>query len=178
MYTAEALYHQMKSENDLLQMQLKDLEYMIQLREEELEEMKNTAKQVSVLHSKLDNNLIQFEHMQNIIGDQDQKAVGAERRENAMEEEMLQSITAEQAYYEINSAHQSLKLALEDTQIQLSEAILLYKERTDLQKKIAELESNLEMALLDNQFLKEDLAALREKENKVDIIDDHLNITT
>ncbi len=171
MNTAEALYHQMKSENDLLHMQLQDLEYMIQLREESLEELKQTAKQVSELRSKLDNNLIQFEHMQNIIGDQDQKAVGANRRENAMEEEMLQSIASEQAYYEISKAHQSLQLALDDAQMQLSEAVLLYKERADLQKKIIALESNLEMALLDNQFLKEDLLALRQKENIAASID-------
>ena len=47
---------------------------------------------------------------------------------------------------------------------ELKEAVELYHEISDLQKKNTELESALEMANLDNQFLKEELEALRKRQ--------------
>lgn len=46
----------------------------------------------------------------------------------------------------------------------MAEAVALYKEIENLKSKIAELESNLEIASLDNQFLKEELDKFREQE--------------
>ena len=47
---------------------------------------------------------------------------------------------------------------------ELKEAVELYHEISDLQKKNTELESALEIANLDNQFLKEELEELRNRQ--------------
>jgi hypothetical protein len=64
------------SEDNSYALQLQDLEYMIQLREEELLEMKATVTKLAELQSKLDSQLIAIEHMQNIIGNHQQKEIG------------------------------------------------------------------------------------------------------
>ena len=58
---------------------------------------------------------------------------------------------------ELRAEFESAKNAITDLHHQLKDATYLYKENIDLKSKIAELESNLELALLDNQFLKEDI---------------------
>jgi predicted nuclease with TOPRIM domain len=77
---------------------------------------------------------------------------------------MFQSIQMEREYYEIRDQFNSTKTALADINNQMAEAVALYKEIKDLKSKIAELESNLEIASLDNQFLKEELDKFREQE--------------
>jgi hypothetical protein len=59
----------------------------------------------------------------------------------------------------------SNNIALEDTNDQLNQAVALYKKVKDLQSKVAELESTLEIAQLNNHFLKEELEQHRTTEN-------------
>jgi len=158
---------ELKNENQALQLQLNDLEYMIQMREEELLYLKKTADSIAELQSRFDHNLYEFEQMQNHIGDQQQKAEGAARREIALEDEMIQTIQTETAYYELRDQFKSSKAAFDDINSQLEDMSLLYRELADLKSKVTELESNLEIANLDNQFLKEDLEKYRfEEENQ------------
>ncbi len=144
-------------------LQLQDLEYMIQLREEELMEMKASVVKLSELQSKIDNQLIAFEHLQNIIGNHQQKEIGFLKREASMEEEMLQSIEGESAFYQLQKKLESNEIEINKQMRELKEAVELYHEISDLQKKNTELESALEMANLDNQFLKEELEELRNR---------------
>ena len=149
--------NELKIENEELQFQLKDLEYLIQLKEEELADLKKTSQNIIELQSKLDQNLYQFEQMQNFIGNQQQQAEGALRREASMEEEMIDSMKAEKSYYEIREEFKSNKLALNDLNQQMNEAVALYHQITDLKNKITSLQSDLEISNLDNKFLKEEL---------------------
>ena len=144
-------------------LQLQDLEYMIQLREEELQEMKASVVKLAELQSKIDNQLIAFEHLQNIIGNHQQKEIGFLKREASMEEEMLQSIEGESAFYQLQKKLESNEIEINKQMRELKEAVELYHEISDLQKKNTELESALEMANLDNQFLKEELEELRNR---------------
>jgi len=160
---------ELKNENQALQLQLNDLEYMIQMREEELLYLKKTADSIAELQSRFDHNLYEFEQMQNHIGDQQQKAEGAARREIALEDEMIQTIQTETAYYELRDQFKSSKAAFDDINSQLEDMSLLYRELADLKSKVTELESNLEIVNLDNQFLKEDLEKYRfEEENQTE----------
>lgn len=149
------------SEDNSYALQLQDLEYMIQLREEELLEMKASVIKLAELQSKIDNQLIAFEHLQNIIGNHQQKEIGFLKREASMEEEMLQSIEGESAFYQLQKKLESNEIEINKQMRELKEAVELYHEISDLQKKNTELESALEMANLDNQFLKEELEELR-----------------
>ena len=151
------------SEDNSYALQLQDLEYMIQLREEELLEMKATVTKLAELQSKLDSQLIAIEHLQNIIGNHQQKEVGFLKREASMEDEMLQSIEGESAFYQLQKKLESNEIEINKQMRELKEAVELYHDISDLQKKNTALESALEMANLDNQFLKEELEELRNR---------------
>ena len=154
---SEDFYQQLKKENEELHKELVDLNYLIQLREEELAEMKNASRHIAEMHSKINLNLYEFEQMQNFIGNQQQQAEGALRREASMEEEMLDSMKAENSYYEIREEFKSNKLALNDLNQQMNEVVALYHQITDLKNNITSLQSDLEISNLDNKFLKEEL---------------------
>jgi hypothetical protein len=147
--------------NKRLQSELNDLEYLIYLREEELAILKNTASKVTELQSKLDHNLYEYEQMQNIIAEHQHAALGAKKRELGMEEEMLQSIEAENTYYTIKHEYESAQIMIDDLNAQLNEAVSLYKQIVDLRKNLSEVKSSLEIATLDNQFLREELTLLK-----------------
>jgi hypothetical protein len=159
--TNNDILEQLKTENEQLQFQLKDLEYFIEIKEEELVYLKNKAKSVAEMQSALDQRLYEIEQMQHFIGNIQQKSIGDAKREANLEDELIQNIKIEKEFYELRDQFKSTALALEDTTNQLSEASELYKKLNDCNSKIAALESNLEIALLDNQFLKEELEELR-----------------
>ena len=157
----EDFIQELKNENEELQYQLKDLEYLIQLKEEELDDFKKASQQVSSLQSKIDQNLYQFEQMQLFINEEQQKLQGALKREASIEQELIDGIATEKSYYEIKEEFNSTKAALQDINEQMNEAATIYQQLVLMKKKVAELESNLEIANLDNQFLKEELDNLR-----------------
>jgi hypothetical protein len=126
--------------------------------------MKATAIKLAELQSKLDSQLIAFEHLQNIIGNHQQKEIGFLKREASMEDEMLQSIEAESSFYQLKKKLESNEIEINKQMRELKEAVELYHDISDLQKKNTALESALEMANLDNQFLKEELEELRNRQ--------------
>lgn len=156
---------ELKKENEDLQFQLKDLEYLIQLKEEELEDLKKASSNVAELQSKIDQQLYRFEQMQLVIGDEQQKLQGALKREAATEQELIDAIQIEKSYYEIKEEFTSTKTALHDINEQMNEAATIYQQVVLLKKKVAELESNLEITTLDNQFLKEELHKYRNSQS-------------
>jgi dynactin complex subunit len=154
---------QLISENELLQIQLKDVNEMIEVREEELDLLRKTANHARELQSRLDANLYQIEQMQNRIGEDQRLAAGAARRESAMEIEMIGTLKMETEYYELKDQFASTKAALQDINREVSETKGLYARLAQLTTRVAELESNLEIAALDNSFLKEELERNRKE---------------
>lgn len=159
--SSSQFFDALKNENDQLQKQLDELEYLIQIKEEELELLRKESQNLSELQSKIQMNLYEFEQMQLHILEHQKKAEGAIKREVMLEEELFQNIKIETEYYKIKEDLNSTKTALEDINNQMSEAILLYKQVADLKSKITELESNLEIAELDKQFLKEEIDEIK-----------------
>ena len=155
---SQDLFNQLKQENEQLHKELTDLNYLIALREEELVEIKNSTNNIAELQSKLDQNLYEFEHMQKDIETYRQKAELAKKREGSMEEEMLESIKMEQAYYQILEEYNSNRTALDDLNEKIKEITFLFQELNTLKSKNAELESSLEIAMLENSFLKEEIS--------------------
>ena len=154
---------QLISENELLQIQLKDVNEMIEVREEELDLLRKTAAHARDLKSRLDANLYQIEQMQNRIGEDQRLAAGAARRESALEIEMIGSLKMETEYYGLTDQFASTKAALEDINREVYETKGLYARLAQLTTRVAELESNLEIAALDNSFLKEELERNRKE---------------
>jgi hypothetical protein len=151
-----------------LQFELNDLEYLISLREEELVVLKNKVASISELQSRYDQQLYHMEQLQHFVREEQQKNVGALKRELATEEELIQSIAIEKEYYSLHEQLKSSMIALEDTNNQLSDAVGMYKKLKDMKNRIAALESSLEIAQLDNQFLKEELEELKSAGMKID----------
>jgi hypothetical protein len=89
---SEDIIQQLKTENALLHVQLYDLDELIRIREEELEILLKKAAQVAALQTNLDENIYQLEQMQLFLGDQERGVAGANRREQSMETEMLESL--------------------------------------------------------------------------------------
>lgn len=157
----------LKKENEQLQFERNDLEYLISLKEEELTMLKNKVATISELQSKYDQQLYHLEQLQHIIREEQQKNIGALKRENAIEEELIQNIAIEKEYYLLHEQLKSSLIALEDTNNQLSDAVGNYKKLKDMKNKIAALESSLEIAELDNQFLKQELEEIKSSRMKL-----------
>lgn len=150
----------LKSENELLRIQLDDITEIINIREEELEILRKKAANTVLLQSTLDGNLEEISQMQEIIGEKQLKISGALKREIAMENEIIQSLDMEKEFYNIKNKYESARAAITDLDNELAETGSLYRQLAVTISKVAELESSLEIALLENKDLKEKLEKL------------------
>jgi len=148
---------QLRSENELLRIQLQDITEMINIREEELEILRKKSAYTVLLKSTLDGNLEEITQMQNMLGEERQKNAGAARREVNMENEIIQSLEIEKEFYNIRDKYESAKAAIIDLDNELGETASMYRQLAASGTKIAELESSLEMASLEIKHLKEEL---------------------
>jgi DNA repair exonuclease SbcCD ATPase subunit len=149
----------LRSENELLNIQLEDVNTMIKVREEELELLRERAKEATEMQSKLDNNLNEFEQMQISIGNCQQKNDGHYQRLQEMENELYESVKEQLKYANTLKEFNSLQANLEDTNNELQEASAVYKKMAQMKTTLAQTQSNLEIALMEIESLKQDLAA-------------------
>ena len=149
------LLQHLKSENELLQIQLQDVNEIIAVREEELEILRKKAALTVRLQSRLDINLDEFYQMQDHIFTQQQQAEGSAKREFSLENELLRSIEMETEFYNVKDELASTKAAFTDINNEVDKIASLYRQIAILSNKVAALESNLEIATLENGFLKE-----------------------
>ena len=155
----------LKSENEYLQLQLQDVNYMLNIREEELELLRAKAKIAVSLQSQIEGNYNELTQMQATIGKTQQKAFGAAKREAATEDELIQSVQIEKAYYNTRKELLSVTAAFTDVDSKLDEAAHVYKQLEDAKRKIAELESLHDIATEEKEFLAYELDKLK-KQNK------------
>lgn len=152
----ESILRELETEKSDLQFQLKDLEYFIQLKEQELAELRSASEHISELRSRIDQQLYSFEQMQLRIQEEERQKNSALRREASLEEEMIQSVEMEKAYYALKDQFRQHEILVNQLNEQVNESTYLYQLVADLKRKIAALESELEIVKLDNHFLKED----------------------
>lgn len=151
----------LRSENELLQIQLDDVNMMIRIREEELELLRNRANEAAAMQSQLDSNLLEFEQMQNSIGFSQQKNEGTSQRLEEMEQELYASIKDQLRSEEKVKDFESLEANLLDTTQELQEAAAAYKQLRDMKSKLAATQSDLEIANMEITSLKEELAEVK-----------------
>ena len=149
---------QLKGENELLLLQLEDVNEVIKQREKELEELRRIATKARQMQSQLDMNLLEFEQMQNNIGEKQQQAKGASVRMEELEKELYNSIKIENRYNNMLDEHISLQANLLDTSNELEEAAGLYKKVQQLKASLTQTKSSLEMGQIEIQNLKDELA--------------------
>jgi flagellin-like hook-associated protein FlgL len=151
----------LRSENELLQLQLDDVNMMIKVREEELELLRARALQASEMQSRLDTNLLEFEQMQNNLGFSQQKNEGASRRLEQMEEELYASIKDQLKSEDKVKDFESLEANLLDTTNELQEAATAYKQLREIRSKLAATQSDLEIANMEITSLREELQEVK-----------------
>ena len=147
----------LRSENELLQLQLDDVNMMIQVREEELDLLRVRAREAAAMQSRLDNNLNEFEQMQNSLGNVQQKNSGKELRLEEMENELYESVKEQLRYAETLKDFNSMEANLVDTNNELEEATAVYKKMAVMKILLAEAQSNYEIAMMEITSLKEEL---------------------
>lgn len=153
---------QLKGENELLLLQLEDVNEVIKQREKELEELRRIATKARQMQSQLDMNLLEFEQMQNNIGEKQEQAKGASVRMEELEKELYNSIKIENRYNNMLDEHISLQANLLDTSNELEEAAGLYKKVQQLKASLTQTKSSLEMGQIEIQNLKDELAEAKE----------------
>ncbi|RYY71505.1 MAG: hypothetical protein EOO13_02910 [Chitinophagaceae bacterium] len=151
----------LRSENELLQLQLDDVNMMIQVREEELDLLRHRAQEAAAMQSKLDTNLLEFEQMQNNLGFSQQKNAGSSQRLEEMEEELYASIKDQLKSDNKVKDFESLEANLLDTTTELQEAASAYKQLRDTKSKLAATQSELEIAYMEINSLKEELEEVK-----------------
>lgn len=151
----------LRSENELLQIQLDDVNMMIKVREEELDLLRKRAADAAAMQSQLDSNLMEFEQMQNSIGFSQQKNEGFTHRLEEMEQELYDSIKDQLKSAEKVKDFESLEANLLDTTNELQEAAAVYKQLRDMKSKLAVTQSDLEIANMEITSLKEELAEVK-----------------
>ncbi|MEP6713099.1 MAG: hypothetical protein ABJA37_11810 [Ferruginibacter sp.] len=158
----EKQLQQLKAENELLISELEEMNELIKLKEQELEELKNNATNIKEMQSRLDMNLLQFEQMQNNIGQKQQEAEGASLRMEELEQELYNSIKIENRYNNILDEHVSLQANLLDTNNELEAAAAMYKKAQQLKTALTQTQSRLDMAEMEIKNLGEELAETKE----------------
>jgi predicted nucleic acid-binding Zn-ribbon protein len=151
---------QLIGENERLQVQINDLNYMLAEREQEIAELKKYQSEETALRSMLDLQLDEMQLMQNRIGKHQQQAAGAEEREFELQQELTQAARMHQQYSELFQQYTYVNTQLDDIQ---QELLKVKKRNTMLQQiavKIGEHESTLENLTLERDELKEKLYQL------------------
>ncbi|MEI7735052.1 MAG: hypothetical protein WCI49_06270, partial [Ferruginibacter sp.] len=92
---------QLITENESLQVQVNDLNYILNEREEEIAALKKAASAAAELRSMVDTQLDDMQLMQNHIGKQQRQAMGAEERELELQEELTQAIKLQHQYNDL-----------------------------------------------------------------------------
>ncbi|MEN9964722.1 MAG: hypothetical protein RL582_1817 [Bacteroidota bacterium] len=129
----------------LLQSQLNDLEYLIEMREEELNDLKSSTQRLAEMRSMLESNQIDREDLQIKETDFQQKYQAILNREEAMENELVQYIEQEKSVVDWEKKNQSLQTELEIVLDELTAARKEIEELTAFRSQVVELQSKIEM---------------------------------
>jgi DNA repair exonuclease SbcCD ATPase subunit len=164
MLSAEQI-QQLITENESLQVQVNDLNYILAEREQEIAELKQNYATDAELRSMIDMQLDELHLMQNRIGKQQQQAAGAEEREFELQQELTQAAKLQQQYGELFQQYTYISTQLDDVQ---QELIKVKKRNGMLQQiavKIGEVESTLEILTQERDELKGKVIQLERLQN-------------
>ena len=139
---------QLRADNGRLEAQIRDLEFLIQAREEELNLLRIKVDEVSRLRSSLEGRIHEIDQLRQLLEEECQKARAADIQGELMEKELLQAIKAETQNEELKEQSSSLQTENEYLQQELKESLGFYKEVADLKRKVSLLGSRLELAEL------------------------------
>ena len=144
---------QLITENERLQVELEELNYMLLQREQTIAALKTSNAADAELRSLLDLQLDDLQVMQNRIGKHQRKEAGAEEREFELQQELTQAVKLQHQYNDLFQQYTYVNTQLEDIQQELAR---LKKRNNMLQQiavKIGEMESTLENVTMERDEL-------------------------
>jgi len=148
------------SENVFLKARLEEYQFNADLREKEMLELKLKIASAGEVKSRLDNQVMELELLQNYMGDLEQEAEGAASREMELQQQVGSSVSVRHQLSDLKQQYAYLQTQLSNLQAQLQELNmrnLLLQQQTS---RIAELESFLADAEQERDEWKE-LAELK-----------------
>lgn len=160
-----AQIQQLMAENDSLQVQLEELNYILLQREQEIARLKENNAADAELRSVLDMQLEELQLMQNRIGKHQQKAEGAEEREFELHQELSQAVKVQQQYSDLFQQYTYINTQLEDIQAELAKVKKRNAMLQQIAVKIGEMESTVENITMERDELKARLAELEKLQN-------------
>ncbi len=153
---------ELQSNKILLQVQLKDLNELITVREEELELLRSKATEAARLKSVLDNAIGEIEFLQESI--EEEKKDSYEKLQLAeIEKELLATLKEKQQFEAQLQQQQSLQANLQQAEDELGMAMDYYTKCRQLQEKLSITQSNLELAELEMEDMKILIAQLKQQ---------------
>ena len=160
---------QLLNENETLLAELKEANEILGIKEEELALLKEESASVAELQSLYQNRLNDLGIMQNYIGIKQQQAEGAAEREKELQAELTDAYGLKGEYDALLQEYAALRSELNDTKMQLSRL----KERNNIleqtAKKAAELQSDVDVMIIEKETLQLRIAQLESGETNGDI---------
>ena len=151
----------LRSENELLQIQLDDVNMVIGVREEELELLRARAKEAAAMQSRLDNNLNEFDQMQRSLGDEQQKNSGNLERLEEMENELYDSVKEQIRYADSLKDFNSMQAKPDGQNNELQEAGLSIARWPRWKQRLRQRRATWRLALDEIDSLKESWQSCR-----------------
>ena len=151
---------QLIAENESLQVQLLETNYILEIKEQEIAELKKIASAAIEMRSIMDTQLDELQLMQNRIGKQQQQAEGAEDRELELQQELTEAIKLQHQYNDLFQQYTYLNTQLADVQEELAAVKKKNKMLQQIAVQVGELESTLENLTLERDDLINKISAL------------------
>lgn len=148
------------SANESLQVQLDDANNMLEARNQEISVLVEELNDTTALRSRLEGQLDEIESFQNRLGEKQKAVQGAEAREFELHGELTEMAALKKEYDELLQDYAYLQSQYKDVRAQLE---ALVERNFDLEKsagKIGELESRLEIGIIERDELKNRIATL------------------
>ena len=155
---------QLIKENKGLQQELQEVNYILEIKEQEIAELKKIAATTTEMRSLLDTRLDELEMMQNHIGNQQQRAEGAEDRELELQQELTAAIQLQHQYNDLFQQYTYVNTQLTDVQEELAAVKKKNKMLQQIAVQVGELESTLENLTLERDELKNKVYTLENEQ--------------
>ena len=148
------------SVNESLQAQMEDLNTVLNEREKELDILKKSIAEATILRSKLDVQLDEIQSIQNRLSEKQQQAKGAEEREIELQQELTEAARLQNQCNDLAKQYAYLHTQFTDIQSQLTEVNKRNLQLQQIAGRIGELESRLENTERERDDLKTRVTAL------------------
>ncbi|MEP7256266.1 MAG: hypothetical protein ABI666_10865 [Ferruginibacter sp.] len=148
------------SVNESLQAQMEDLNTVLNEREKELDILKKSIAEATILRSNLDIQLEEIHSIQNRLSEKQQQAKGAEEREIELQQELTEAARLQNQCNDLAKQYAYLHTQFTDIQSQLTEVNKRNLQLQQIAGRIGELESKLENTERERDDLKSRLTVL------------------